>query len=117
MFILALFAWRSPRRWASNRRETHAQESRPAVLADRIVRPLGARPPGGPANQGLHREQPREGRLGGARGGVPVVKRQSAVESRDDSRLSKPGGLRHARGNAYEATPRIVAARNEMERL
>src|ERR1039458_6479661 len=59
---------------------------------------LGARPPGGPANQGLHREQPREGRLGGARAGVPVVERQSAVESRDDSRLSKPGGLRHARG-------------------
>src|ERR1039458_3752307 len=72
---------------------------RPAVLADRIVRPLGARPPGGPANQGLHREQPREGRLGGARGGVPVVERQFAVESRDDSRLSKPGGLRHARGH------------------
>src|ERR1039457_7158811 len=31
---------------------------RPAVLADRIVRPLGVRPPVGPADQGLHREQP-----------------------------------------------------------
>ena len=27
------------------------------------------------------------------------IERQSAVESRDDSRLSKPGGLRHARGH------------------